>query len=126
MNEKKVKITIILGVLFGLFIIWAVGSSYIYKLRKETFKVKVPQTLSIYGSQIEDVYVEGLYVCVYVNAAGYKNADKSVQEAWKKEVVTLIRMDAIETELLKNGYITVSFYAGKGSTERLGLYQIEE
>lgn len=126
MNEKKLKITVVIGIFFGFFIIYAILSSYLYSIRKETFKLKVEDTLSIYGSQIEDVYVDGMYVGVYVDGERYNKASKSVQEAWQKEVVSLIRMDAISTEIIKHGQIMVAFHTDKSLSKSVGQYIIKE
>ena len=125
MNEKKVKFTVVLGVAFGLFIVWAVASSYLYSLRKENFKIRVNNTLSAYGSQIDHVYVEGLYVGVYVDADRWYRTEKSAQDSWQKEVCTLIRMDAITSEVIKHGSITVAFFTERGGDD-VGLYSIKE
>ena len=126
MNEKKVKIAIFGGIIFGLFIVWAVGSSYIYNLRKENFKIRVNDTLSAYGRQIEDVYINGTYVGVYVDGARYEKADKATQETWQKEVVSLIRIDAVKSEILKEGEVTVSFFTDQRSIDSVARYIIKE
>jgi hypothetical protein len=125
MNDKKLKISAVIGILFGIFIIWAVVSSYLYTLRKENFKIRVNNTLSAYGSQIDHVYVEGLYVGVYVDADRWYRTDKSSQDSWQKEVCTLIRMDAITSEVMKHGGITIAFFTERGGDD-VGLYYVEE
>lgn len=126
MDEKKVKITVIAALIFSALVIYIVGSSYIYTMHKKTFAVKVQNTLSAYGPAIEDVYINGLYVGVYVNSEMWNNTADSEKETWQKEVVSLIRMDAVDSELITHGDITVSFFTDLRSTESAARYRIKE
>lgn len=125
MDPKKVRISVICGIIFGVLMVYIISSSHINNMRREAFETKVPETLSVYGSQIDHVFVNGTSVSVYVDTKRWNNTDKSSQDAWMREAAALVRMDAISIDLLKHDTISVAFYTDIGS-KLVGLYNIKE
>ena len=123
MDQKKVKGAAILGVIFGIFIIYAVGSSVLYNTRKDTFKALVEHSLNTtYGEAIDELYINSGSVGVYVDPVLWKNTDDETKKEWTTEVALIVRQAGIDSELIKHTAINIAFYDDVKATHSMKEY----
>lgn len=86
------------------------------------FEQDVRNSLSAYRD-IDHIVVDDKYVGVYVNKDTWNNSSKDIQDQFVKEIYALVRIEALQNNLLEDG-ITLSFYTS--DREDIGLYLIKE
>lgn len=86
------------------------------------FEQDVRNSLSAYRD-IDHIVVDDKYVGVYVDKDSWNNSSKDIQDQFVKEIYALVRIEALQNNLLEDG-ITLSFYTS--DREDIGLYLIKE
>lgn len=86
------------------------------------FEQDVRNSLSAYRD-IDHIVVDDKYVGVYVDKDTWNNSSKDIQDQFVKEIYALVRIEALQNNLLEDG-ITLSFYTS--DREDIGLYLIKE
>ena len=124
--EQNRKIAIIVSVVVVAIITYFVVSSVLSGYHEENFKIRVQNTLSAYGEQIDGLHIDGTIVIINIDPVLWRNTDEQSRERWMKEIVALIKLDAEESELINDSSIRVAFYDDPQSTKSVGSYRIDK
>ena len=82
--EQNRKIAIIVSVVIVAVITYFVVSSVLSGYHEENFKIRVQNTLSAYGEQIDSVHIDGTVVIININPVLWRNTDEQSREKWMK------------------------------------------
>ena len=127
--KKRIMITSISLIVIVLALGWIACSASNkkhneYKQREAAFQESLADSLKFYENNLDHYYTDGNYVGIYVKTDLWQKADKANQEQFINEVYALVRMDGINSGLLDDRYIVLTFYTS--DKKQIAQYNINK
>jgi len=115
MNKKYFTISLISIIVIVFAVSWIACSASNkknaeFKQKEAAFQESLADSLKFYENNLDHYTADANYVGIYVKADLWKKADEENRDQFIKEVYALVRMDALNSGLLEDRYIVLSFY----------------
>ena len=125
-KTKQISAGIVVVVLIGLLAFFAISchnSNKRWQEAKANFENSVNKTIAMYGPSVDHIYVSGTSVSIYMDVERWDNSSKDIRNGFMKEVTGLIRVDAVQSNILE--YTDVKLFFLTSDREQIAAYTIK-